>query len=50
MPALIPESQETPVQTEAGSLTTSVTQTLLHLSPDNVILILPPGGGRLVAE
>ena len=48
--ALFPESQETPVQVEAVSLTTTATQTLLHMGPEDVILLLPPGGGRLAAE
>ena len=50
MPALVPESQETPVQMEAVSLTTTTTQTLLHMGPEDVVLLLLPGGGRLVAE
>ena len=50
MPALFPERQETPVQTEAVSLTTTATQTLLHMGPEDVVLLLPPTEGQLVAE
>ena len=49
-PTLVPESQETPVQTEAVSLITTTIQTLLHISPEDVVLLLPPGRGQLVAE
>ena len=49
-PALETERQETSAQTEAVSLTTTATQTTLHLGREDVVLLLPPGGGRLVAE
>ena len=40
-PAPVHESQETPVQTEAVSLTTTTTQTLLQQGPEDLILLLP---------
>ena len=49
-PALKTERQETSAQTEAVSLTTTAMQTTLHMGREDVVLLLPPGGGRLVAE
>ena len=37
-----------PVAGATCSMTTTGTQTTLHLNEDDVVLILPPGGGRLV--
>ena len=45
----VPETEVTPTQTEAVSLTTTPTQTLIHVCPEHVVLILPQGGGQLVA-
>ena len=39
-PHLVPESQETFVQTEEVLLTTSTTHSLLHLDPGKVVLII----------
>ena len=49
-PAIVLEGQETSVQMETVSLTTTVTQTTLHMGSEDVVLLLQPGGGRLVAE
>ena len=46
----VPETEETPTQTEAISLTTTTTQTLFHMGSEDVVLLLPPGGGQLAAE
>ena len=45
-----PEKEVTPTQMEAVSFTTTPTQTLIHVCPEDFVLILPQGGGWLVAE
>ena len=49
-PAINPERQESSAQMEAVSLTTTATQTTFHMGREDLILLLPPGGGRLVAK
>ena len=44
-----PETEETPTQMEAVSLTITANQTLIHMCPEDVVPLLPSRGGRLVA-